>query len=161
MPILNIVGGPKVRFGTRNLKEPIPRRADGMPALPHASQVKNSCLVNFRMGSFLFLFVGFTGEERAISVPRTWVPFASNIRRNGRNSYKTRERILRFSYSLEKFNLIHTPAKSVSAQHKLPQSLDGRGQTGYLFALGAASWIIFHSAADLARSLNAQTCFKC
>jgi len=47
LPILNIVGGPKIRLGMRNLKEPIPRRAAGSPALPQANHVRNSSLDNF------------------------------------------------------------------------------------------------------------------
>jgi hypothetical protein len=47
LPILNVVGGPKITSGTKNLKEPMVIKAAGIPALLHASHVRNSCLVNF------------------------------------------------------------------------------------------------------------------
>lgn len=64
LPILNIVGGPKVKLGTRNLKEPKPINAAGITELLQASQVKNSSRVNFRIR---VAFVTYSWDSYALA----------------------------------------------------------------------------------------------
>jgi hypothetical protein len=70
LPILNMVGAPKITSGTRNLKEPIVISAAGIPVLPQASQVRNSCREIFLISTNSFSSALVKLEKHsAISVP--------------------------------------------------------------------------------------------
>jgi hypothetical protein len=74
LPILNVAGGPKMTSGTKNLKDPMVIKAAGIPALLHASHVRNSCLVNFLIHR-PFNRNTFAIETIAIFVPSTYHRF--------------------------------------------------------------------------------------
>jgi hypothetical protein len=131
LPILNIVGGPKVKLGTRNLKEPKPIRAAGMTELLQASQVRNSSLVNFRIRR---LFVAYSWsvcrDVIAILVPQSGVRSPHTMDETATILTESKKKMHGFPMRWKISAILGTPSESKRAPRKFLESLDEARRTG-------------------------------
>ena len=98
----------------------------------------------------------------AIFVPPSEMRFPQTIKEIGEILTESKKKCCAFLTGGKNFEIFNMPFKARCAPRKFLKSLDEARRTGYLFALKAElPPRSFTARRDLARSLNAEICFKC